>query len=349
MERPTQYARTSDGVKIAFCTKGQGTPFVEMPPIPFSHGAGPSDIPEWQAWDEQIARRAMLVEYDCRGSGMSDRDVSDYSLDAWLRDLEAVADGLGVDRFILFAPNSLAVPVAIAYAVRWPERVSHLILWQAHTQVKYMLSDPGFSGVLELMDKDWTLFIEVVMQMWEGWSEPETAHRETRKIRELHTPQGLRAALNAAIEIDASDLLSQVRTPTLVLQRRHGRSPMSEAMKVASGIAGARLTVVEGSAGSWAIQHPEAVLQAIDEFIGWLGEPQPWPGPKLLSPRELEVLRLLAAGRSSREIAAELFLAVRTVERHVSNIYRKIGARNRAQATAFALDHGLSERSKATT
>ena len=342
MGRPTQYARTSDGVKIAFCTKGQGIPFVEMPPIPFSHGASPSQIPEWQAWDEEMARRGMLVEYDCRGTGMSDRDVTDYSLDAWVRDLEAVVDSLGLDRFTLFAPDSLAVPVAIAYAVRWPERVSHLILWQAHAQVTHILNDPGFAGVLQLMDKDWTLFSEVLVQVMEGWSEPETAHREAAGIRELHSPQGLRAALSAAAEVDVSDLLPQVTSPTLVLHRRDGRQPLSESMKVASGIPNARLIFVEGSAYSWALQHPEAVLQAIDEFVGTAAEPEPRRGKAGLSPRELEVLGLMTAGKSTREIAAELVLTVRTVERHISNIYRKIDAHNRAQAVAFALEHGLT-------
>lgn len=344
MERPTQYAMTSDGVKIAFCTKGRGRAFVEMPPMPFSHGAGPSDIPEWQAWDEQIARRGMLVEYDCRGSGMSERDVTDYSLDAWTRDLEAVVNSLALEHFILFAPDSLAVPVAIAYAARSPERPSHLILWQAHAQITYITNDPGFAAVLDLMDRDWTLFTEVLMQVWEGWEDLETAHREAAKIRQLHTRQGLRAALNAAVQVDVSDLLPQVRSPTLVLHRREGRQPLSEALKVASGIPGARLVEVEGSSSSWGLQHPEAVLQLIDEFVGWGCKSEPRRGTARLSPRELEVLGLLAEGRSSREVSRELTLEARTVERHITNIYRKINARNRAQATAFAIEHGLTRR-----
>jgi len=344
MERPTEYATTSDGARIAFCTKGEGTPFVEMPPIPFCHGAGPSEIPQWQAWDEQVARRGMLVEYDCRGAGMSDRDVTDYSLDAWTRDLEAVAEALRPGPFIVFAPDSLAVPVAIAYAVRRPERVSHLILWQAHAHVRGMLNDPGFATVLELIDKDWALFCEVLVQVMEGWAEPEIAHREAAAIQRLHTPAGLKAALTAARDVDVTGLLPQVRAPTLVLHRREGRQPLSEAMKVASAIPNARLVLVDGSAYSWALQHTDAVLQAIDEFVGWARGPQPSP-VTVLSPREAEVLRLLAAGKSSREISADLVLAVRTVERHISNIYRKIGAHNRAQATTFAHDHGLTEHS----
>ena len=118
MERTTQYARTSDGVRIAFSTKGRGTPFIELPTIPFCNGAGPAEIPQWQVWDEQVAERAMLVDYDCRGAGMSERNVADYSLEAWVRDVEAVVDALGEERVTLFAPDSLAVPTAVAYAVR---------------------------------------------------------------------------------------------------------------------------------------------------------------------------------------------------------------------------------------
>jgi len=64
--------------------------------------------------------------------------------------------------------------------------------------------------------------------------------------------------------------------------------------------------------------------------------------PDGLTARELEVLRLVASGRSNREIACELVLSVRTVERHVTNLYAKIGARGKADATAYAFRHGLT-------
>jgi len=64
--------------------------------------------------------------------------------------------------------------------------------------------------------------------------------------------------------------------------------------------------------------------------------------PAGLSPREVEVLRLLAAGRSNPEIAAILSLSVRTIERHVENLYRKIGVHGRAEATAYAFRHDLT-------
>ena len=60
-----------------------------------------------------------------------------------------------------------------------------------------------------------------------------------------------------------------------------------------------------------------------------------------MTQREVEVLRLIAVGNSSRDVAEELVLSIRTVERHITNIYRKIGARGRADATAYALGHKL--------
>ena len=68
----------------------------------------------------------------------------------------------------------------------------------------------------------------------------------------------------------------------------------------------------------------------------------PPPTADGLTRREVEVLRLVAAGRSNRAIAAELALSVRTVERHITNLYGKIDAANRADATAYAFRHGLA-------
>ena len=61
-----------------------------------------------------------------------------------------------------------------------------------------------------------------------------------------------------------------------------------------------------------------------------------------LTPREVEVLRLVAQGRSNREIATELFIAEKTARNHVERVYTKLGVNNRTQATLAAIDRGLS-------
>ncbi|HET9948451.1 MAG TPA: LuxR C-terminal-related transcriptional regulator [Longimicrobiales bacterium] len=71
-------------------------------------------------------------------------------------------------------------------------------------------------------------------------------------------------------------------------------------------------------------------------------EPGPRPAaPGGLTARELEVLRLVATGRTNRAIAAELHISEKTVARHVSNIFVKLGVTSRAAATAYAYEHGL--------
>ena len=68
----------------------------------------------------------------------------------------------------------------------------------------------------------------------------------------------------------------------------------------------------------------------------------PCPYRYHLTAREVEVLRLIAAGMSNREMAAALCRSERTVERHIENIYRKIDAHSKADATAFAFRHRLA-------
>ncbi len=61
-----------------------------------------------------------------------------------------------------------------------------------------------------------------------------------------------------------------------------------------------------------------------------------------LSPRELEVLRLIAAGRSNGEIAAALFITLPTAKAHLTHIFAKLGVASRSAATAYAHRHGLA-------
>jgi non-specific serine/threonine protein kinase len=115
-------------------------------------------------------------------------------------------------------------------------------------------------------------------------------------------------------------------------------------------LAAVRATLGEPAfAAAWSAGQAMTVERAVAEALGEAdGAPPPAPAapasppaPGGLTGREVEVLRLLAAGRSNRQIAAALSVSVRTIERHVGNLYLKIDAHNRADATAFAFRHGL--------
>ncbi|GAG19645.1 unnamed protein product, partial [marine sediment metagenome] len=133
MEPQIQYAKTKDGVSIAFWTLGEGMPVVFTPMIPWSHIQREWQWPGYRAFYERLMQGRNLVRYDSRGSGLSDRDVTDFSLEAHLLDLEAVVDRLGLKRFALFA-SMTAGPAAIAYAARHPQRLSHLLLWASYAR-----------------------------------------------------------------------------------------------------------------------------------------------------------------------------------------------------------------------
>jgi class 3 adenylate cyclase len=267
MEPRIQYAKTADGVSIAFWTLGEGTPFVEMPTMPMSHIQMEWQVPEWRRFYERLAEKRKLVRYDGRGAGLSDRDVTDYSLDALVLDLEAVVDHLGLERFALLGPSQSG-PVAVAYAARHPERVSHLILWCSWARTRDTAS-PQLRGWRRLLDVDWETYTETVAHSTMGWSVGEPARWYAALIRESVTPEAARAALGANREFDVTSLLPQVRSPSLVLHRREVRwLDVAIARGLASRIPHARLALLEGTAASPVLGDMEAVLSAIDEFLG---------------------------------------------------------------------------------
>jgi pimeloyl-ACP methyl ester carboxylesterase/DNA-binding CsgD family transcriptional regulator len=357
MEPRIRYAITADGVSIAFWTLGNGEPLVYMAGGPWGH-IELWDIPGCRRWYERLAQGRMLVRYDVRGTGYSERDVSDYSLDALVTDVEAVVDRLELERFDIFGAFD-AGPVAIAYAAPYPERVSHLILWCSWARTSEMRS-PRIRAWLGLIDQDWELMTDTCAHLALGWPAGEVGRHAAQRLRESVTPEAARAALEAMGQFDVATLLPKVKVPTLVLHRNDiPWLPVEIARELASRIPDARLSILEGESTAPYLGDTEAAAGAIDEFLGEVDRGRtaqreadappsgqdgsgPTRGyPHGLTEREVEVLRHLAGGKTNGEIADELFVSVRTVERHVANIYAKIGARGRANATAYALSLNL--------
>jgi len=263
MEPPIQYATTADGVSIAFWTLGDGIPLVQMPPLPWSHVQLEWQNPDYRCWYERLARKKRLVRYDSRGSGLSQRTVTNYSLDSLMLDLEAVVDRLGLGRFAL-AGVIFSGPVAIAYAALHPEKVSHLFLWCTDARTS-ALQSPQLRALRGLRE-DWEFFTETIAHgMVAGWKADEEAHRFAALMREGATPE----TLEAIPGLDVTDLLPQVKAPTLVLHRREARFPDTELVKgLVSRIPDARLVLLEGASLLPFVGDMESVVRAVDEFLG---------------------------------------------------------------------------------
>jgi len=264
MEPRIQYAKTSDGVNIAFCAHGKGTPLVQMW-NPQGHIRQQWEVPEFRTFYERLAQNRMLVQYDNRGTGLSERDVSDFSLEALALDIAAVADRLGLERFALWG-NITMGPVAIAYAARYPERVSHLILWCSYARASDLLKSPQFQVLGRLMD-NWELYTETLAHYAFGWGGGQAARRYAATIREGITQETLRAFQDQLFRADVTDLLPQVRAPTLVLHRRQFRLvSVDAATGLASSIPNARLALLEGESGGYQWDS-QAVLDSMEEFL----------------------------------------------------------------------------------
>lgn len=338
-----RFARSGDETNIAYSTLGEGPPLVLMPATLFSHLEKLWELPQLRRGLEQLAEDWTVVRYDNRGCGLSERKVSDFSLEAHVSDLQTVVDALDLDRFAVNAPMHSG-PIAIAFAARYPERVAHLVLQSTVARASDLWTGPA-QALLELVARDWTLFTETASRFVLQWADEESARLAAPLMRECVDQETALALLKATFEFDVSTHLPEVRAPTLVLHNRQFPLDLVGARDLATRIPDARLA---------AIDSLDSVVPAIAEFLtqrpgptavgrreaAAAGAPDSAPTPSFdparLSKREIEILRLVAAGKSNRQIAEDLVISTNTVDRHVSHILAKIGAANRAEAAAYA-------------
>jgi len=263
-----EYATASDGACIAYWATGEGPPFVHMPNPPWSHSLVAWQVPEMRRWFERLLGRRRMIRYDSRGSGLSDRDVSDFSLDLMVGDLEAVIDRVDPPPFALFAYFASG-PVAIAYAARHPERLSHLVLWCTYARgADYTRSD-AVRATRSLIEQDWETYTETAAHVLLGWDQGEEAHRLAHYMREAVEPGTARRLFGDIDAFDVTPLLSAIKTPTLVLHRRQiAWADEGVPRRMAASIPGARLVLLEGKSPVPGLGDMEAVLDAVGSFLG---------------------------------------------------------------------------------
>jgi pimeloyl-ACP methyl ester carboxylesterase len=169
----------ADGVRIACWTLGRGPPVLFLAGGPWNH-VELWDVPACRRWFERLAQRWRLARFDVRGTGLSQREVADYSLEARVGDVEAVVDRLGPARFALLGAAD-AGPVAVAYAARHPERVSRLVLWCAWAH-NADVDAPRLRAWRSLLDQDWDLLTETCAHLVFGWSGGELGRAAARHL-----------------------------------------------------------------------------------------------------------------------------------------------------------------------
>jgi pimeloyl-ACP methyl ester carboxylesterase len=244
---------------------------------------------------ETIGRHRLVVRYDKHGCGLSDRNRSDFSLDFEVRTVEAIVKELGLKSFVLWGQGGQGGAAAIAYAVKFPERVSHLIL--SNAQARWHVAPVSWGGADQetfhkLVLSNWRMSSLAVAESALGSAFDASALQwHLRIFQEGVTPEMIDQVMVAHLyNMDVRDLLSRVSVPTLVVHYRDNRAiPFEAGRELAAGIPGARFVPLEGDAHVFFFGDTRPLRRAIADFLGdpveEIGQPRP-DFAKLLSAPE---------------------------------------------------------------
>jgi pimeloyl-ACP methyl ester carboxylesterase/DNA-binding CsgD family transcriptional regulator len=344
VEQQVRFCTTADGVRLAYAVHGRGPPIVRAATW-LTHLDFDWESPVWRQWLVALGAGHTLVRYDERGCGLSDRELGELSVDAWVADLETVVAAAGVERFALVGLSQGAA-VALVYAARHPERLTHLVLYGAYGRGRSRRGPEERrhgEAMIAAIRAGWTEANPAFRHLFSMLFLPQATAEQMAWYDELQrrstsAPNAMRL-YEARNAIDVLDVAPRVTAPTLVLHARGDRVvPVEEGRLLAAGVPGARFVLLE-SANHILLADEPAWDVFVAELHGFLGtEPADAADPAVatLSPRELEVLELVAAGLTNEAIAERLCLSVRTVERHLSNVYVKLRVSGKAGRAAAA-------------
>lgn len=304
---------------------------------------------------EAMARHRRVLRMDTPGSGLSrTRPETPDSLEPHVDAMKAVLDAAEAEQATLFAGSS-GCAIAVEFAARHPERVRRLVLSGAYLDGSSIASPGDRAALVELVRKSWGVSSRVMSDIFYPDATAEQRRAFARHQRSTATAAAAAAGLQAVYSFDARATAPQVRAPTLVLHRRGDRAiPLALGAATAAAIPGAHLEVLEGSdhhpwhGDASAFLRRALAFDAVaeEQLGGDLVLPPAMAAPdgasaktSPISAREREVLLLISQGKTDAQIAAELFLSVHTVHRHVANARTKLEVPSRAAAAAWAIAH----------
>jgi len=361
MNQEIRFCTAFDHTRLAYAKVGQGPPLVKVGNW-LSHLEYDWNSPVWQPWLENWSRFHTFYRYDPRGCGLSDWNVSDFSFDALVSDLETVVDAAGLEQFDLFAMSQGGC-VSIAYTARHPERVRKLILYGGYLQGS-LSGNPTPEGLeeaelhLKLLKLSWGNENPAYRQVFTTLLIPEGTPEQFAWFNNLQlvstSPANAMEVRRTFNMVDVREQAKMISVPTMVIQAKQDASVLfEEGRETAAHIPGARFVVLD-SKNHILMRNEPAWPYLWNEFYRFLGVGAELPKEKMtvsasdqivvgLSARERDVLRLLAQGHENREIARRLVLSEKTVRNYVSNIYAKLQINSRGEAIVLARQSGLVE------
>jgi pimeloyl-ACP methyl ester carboxylesterase/DNA-binding CsgD family transcriptional regulator len=349
LRQQIRFCTSSEGVRIAYAHSGSG-PVIVKAANWLSHLELDLTSPVWSHLIAELSRGHTLLRYDQRGCGLSDREVADISFHAWLQDLEAVIDASGAERFALLG-ISQGASIAVAYAVAHPERVTQLILYGGYARGKLKrhaddATRDEAQTLVKLAELGWgqqnPAFRQFFTTQFIPGGTPEQHHWFNELERLTTTPHNAARIMRVFNDIDVVHLLHQVSCPTLVLHASgDARVPFEESRLLAGLIPDARFVPLE-SENHLLLETEPAWLRWREEVRSFLSADAPAdPAFATLTPRERDIVELIAGGRDNAQIAARLALSEKTVRNHITSIFAKLEVENRSQAIVLARKAGF--------
>ena len=274
MEQQIRFCTTSDGLTIAYATVGDG------PPVVYAAGWPTHLELEWEARSsrsflETLAQGCRLIRYDMRGTGLSDRDAADFTLDALTRDLEAVVEHVKLDKFDLVSLGVLAGPIAMTYAAAHQQRVVRLVLSSAFVRGAEITTADRQRAIIEYASE----FGLPVFNYIDGPDVDIEAQRDVQSRQETAASANTQAGLlRTLFSIDVGSVLADLTIPTLVLHgRQDSAAPFAQGRELAARLPEATFVPFEGqSSAAWTQRN--VIIPEIRRFLGIEAGIQKTPG-----------------------------------------------------------------------
>jgi pimeloyl-ACP methyl ester carboxylesterase/DNA-binding CsgD family transcriptional regulator len=324
------------GSRVAFATAGQG-PALVVDTGWVGHLEFMWQSPAYRTFFESLAQTHTIIRFDKPGTGLSDRQRRDFSIEVEVQALEGVIASLGLRTFDVLGTSQGGL-VAALIAHRHPQRVRRLVLYGTWACGQELAPDEVKSSVLALIRAHWGLGSRTLSDIFLAGEDAAAAVWFAESQRISASAQVAADLLEECYRTDIGEILPTLTVPTLVLHRQEDLAvPFRLGREVAAHIPGARLVPLRGMAHLPYFGETEPLLGAIRGFLTKENQ-----AVLPLSPREREVVALVAGGLTNREIAEVMVISQRTAENHLQRVLNRLGLRSRAQVVAWAIEHGFT-------
>jgi pimeloyl-ACP methyl ester carboxylesterase/DNA-binding CsgD family transcriptional regulator len=357
MQQDVRFCTTRDNVQLAYAVSGEG-PALVMSATWLTHLEHQWRSLAWRPWLDVFTSEHKVLRHDSRGCGLSDRNAGNLSFETWVRDLEYVIEAANFRRFAMVG-TCWGGPIAIEYAARHPERVTHLVLYGTYARGTQRRGNSPQDAERARIMRDitrlgWAKEDHAFLQLWSSRFQPggSLEHRRSwcEQMRAATSPDTAIRLFEIAGKTDVQDAARKVKCPALVLHpERDVNVPIEEGRLLAGLIPHCRFVQLDTDNHMLLADEP-AWDQLVAEVRNFLAEPGSQYVDRRISlpleeltPRERAVLECVAEGLDNSEIAALLRLSEKTVRNHTSRIFDKIGVKHRYQAIVLAREAGLGE------